>query len=279
MLSKITAAALLPTAVMLSISAQAFSYETMDTAAQLSKGNVRAAVYYINKTYMPVLQVEGQSTISVNVDDGSGGTATVEYLSYNRQTIECSSQSGDTVIRVAANPFEGLTWWAKLGSSNYTLDIPSVTVTNSVSGTRPGLIAGLGVRNQLFPDTIVTPGICVDFGLTLYSYEFDRFTTNAAGAGVNPVNNRFEVAETKLTFLVSKSDFRGSGIEPYGGISVFRYYTRIIDKDTRVHADGYTDNLDVFLGARIKLYPLEWLIAECNLAGSANLSLGFGWGH
>jgi hypothetical protein len=249
-----------------------FAVETMDTAMQLSEGKIRAVVYYNDSSFKPILQVKGEDKITVVV-----GSKEFEYFDYTEQTINCDSKSTRAVLKVTFNPFGGLNWWAKIGSSNYTLEIPSSSIRNRLDSTVPGFVIGIGVRYQLFPDTFVTPGVCLDFGLTCSDYKFNRFYPGSE-AGMVIVNNRLEVTEAQMTLLVSKSKFRNTQIEPYGGLSVFRYYTKLTDESTLVHADGFTDNPGLFVGAKIKIYPLEWLIFEWNFFGKTSLSLGFGWG-
>jgi hypothetical protein len=249
--------------------------ETMDGAMQLSKGNVRASVYYSDSVFGPVLRVSGTDRITVNV-----GSDKIQYFDYSEQTVECVSKTTLTALKVIYNPFDGLYWWTRVGSGNYDLEIPSGSVKNRLDGTDPGVMVGIGLRWQLSPDTIVTPGICLDFGINCSEYRINRFFPGSVSgpSELVAVDNRLEIVESQMTMLVSKSNIWDTRIEPYGGLNILRYYSRITDESTLAQVDGYKDSFEIFVGARLKLHPMEWLVFEMNLLQTKRLSLGLGWG-
>ncbi|MBU2567833.1 MAG: hypothetical protein KJ967_03540 [Elusimicrobia bacterium] len=234
-----------------------FASETMDTARQIEKGKARVVFYNSSFKNSPVLKVRGTGNVRI--------TQGYEYATDYETEVNCSGYGNQTVLKVSYNPFEGLIWWGKIGSADYRLDVPSTSyISTSLVSSSPGLMSGIGARYLIFPETVVTPALGADFSLTLSEIRFDR-----------AYQLRFETAEGQIAFIISKTM---SVFEPYGGIKVYRSYSKITDTQTFESTSGYKDNVNLFGGVRVKLYRYEWLIVEGNFIGETGISAGVGLG-
>ncbi|OGS25835.1 MAG: hypothetical protein A2297_08460 [Elusimicrobia bacterium RIFOXYB2_FULL_48_7] len=239
----------------------------MDTACQLSKGSFRASFYYNSLRANPEIAV-------YNVSPGiTVGNTVVNYVSMTESRINCRALSNQETVKIIFNPFGGLTWWGKIGSCDYVLDIPSTASVNRFETVDPGMLAGIGFRCQVFPETIVTPGISLDFGCSVAENIIRKFSVDGSLAGV--IDGKLSTLEGQTVFNVSK---KMGKIESFGGFKIFRSYLKLQDSSTLSYIDGYKDNINLFAGAKLKLTSYESIICEANFIGETSFSLGMGIG-
>ena len=238
-----------------------FASEIVDSAYQIAKGNFRGIVYYSNFENKPCFKIKEENNPVYGI---SGKT---------ESEISCTGKGNNTALKVLFNPFEGFIWWGKIGSSEYTLEVPSYSVTNKFEVDKPGIVAGFGLRYQVFPETIVNPGICLDFGISASEYKFRKFSVD--GASKKVINDRFENIEGQVAFILSK---KYKYFEPYGGAKIFRNFIRITDEESFSKSEGYKDQISIFVGTKIRFYKMEWLILEYSFLDESNITFGFGVG-
>ena len=243
-----------------------YASETMDTAEQIEKGKFRLTFYYSCFENNPAFKVSGPVRIST-------GPGTGVIVTGAETEILCAGEGNQANVKLTFNPFEGFIWWGKITTIlNYTLTIPSTTATSTqLQAVEPGISAGLGIRYQVFPETIVSPGICIDFALTATEINFKKFLS--ISRQIQIVKNKFEMQELQMSFLVSK---KYRYIQPYGGFKVFRLYSKLLDEISLEESHGLKDNVNLYLGAKINLKKFEWLILEGNFIGERSISVGFG---
>ena len=240
------------------------SSETVDTALQFAMGQVRVIAYDTGFEINSNFRVVSQEKIRVNTNSGS-----VEYLSNVTREIETRNYGGKKIVKLVINPLDELYWWLKFGAVNLNLEI----YPNKLSGSNYGTEAGIGMKYQVFPETIVSPGICFLAGVTVQEIKFDKLYTGT----LSGINSKYQTVDTNLSVIISK--FITKKIEPYCGFNVFRYQNRLFDENGMYDIEGYKDNISITVGIKYKIYPLEWLVLETQFAGETNVSIGFGWGY
>ncbi len=238
-----------------------YASEILDSAYQIEKGKFRSVIYYSSFENNPIFKLKEKNDQLYGI---SG---------YTETEISCTGKGEISGIKVLFNPFDGFVWWGKLGSCNYILEVPSYSVANKFELDRPGLLVGFGLRYQIFPETIVNPGMCLDFGLTVSEYKFKKFSVDGSSREI--INNRFETIEGQTAFLLSK---RYKIFEPYCGVKIFRSFSKITDCDFFSSVEGYRDNVSVFIGTKIRVKKFEWFVLEYSFIDETNIAIGIGIG-
>jgi len=197
----------------------------------------------------------------------------LSYLSGSQTDIESNSNAAGMCAQLMFNPNNGLYYWLKAGVAGYELDIPSLSVTNKLSGQEQGWVCGAGARKLLFPGTIVTPAVAIDAGFSYYSFGFDCLRSGDA-APVS-VNERLEILETQADIVISK---RIKKVEPYGGLKVYRKMAALTDKPSFSNVSGIKDNAGLFFGLKFDFYQYEALVLEGSFIGDTSFSAGINIG-
>jgi hypothetical protein len=241
-------------------------FENVDTAAQFSKGQLRMIFCKTTYDLNPAFQFTNPEKVKVKTLSGD-----IQYLSNTQKEILYRNYGERIFVKFVFNPLDELYWWVKIGAVSANVE---VLYNNRISNDVYGLLAGIGAKYAVFPETMVTPGINFDFGVMAQENSFNRFYD---GSSYYAVRNKFETVETQASLLISKNITKK--IEPYCGISVVRYYGKLADETCSEMIDGTKDDASVFAGARIKVFPLEWFIVETKFIGEKSVSIGFGWGY
>ncbi|OGS22197.1 MAG: hypothetical protein A2252_11300 [Elusimicrobia bacterium RIFOXYA2_FULL_39_19] len=249
-------------------SSKIFCSETMDTATQLEMGYFRVSLYHTESSYKPEFSMYSKR------QDIKVGNINVDYLSITESQLQSDSDLSQSVLKIVVNPFGGFSWWGKVGSTQYKIKIPSYSYTNELETTNPGILLGLGLKYQVFPETIITPGIVIEYSVSLTENRVDRLFND--GVYIGPVSNKVRNIENQLSFNISKIFYK---IEPYLGVKVNRNEIRLIDEESLGETRGSKDNIIIFLGSKLNLYKNESLIFEVNYIGETSISLGFNVGY
>lgn len=235
--------------------------ELLFPAAQIEQGKGSVSVY-LNRSFEKLsLQVRDRAQITV------GG---LSYFSTVSNDFEAKGRSNAIAARVMVNPWSGFYYWLKAGSGSYELEIPSVTVNNTLSGQDNGIILGIGARKLLIPDTIVTPAIAVDLGVNYRKYNFNALRPDGGAKAL--VSNILEMADIQAAAIVSK---KFNWIEPYGALRVTRTYLSLKDAVSLGKVDGSKDDAGIVLGARVYLHPRESLVVEGQVSEGTSLTAGW----
>lgn len=248
----------LPTIVLLG--SLAYPSEVVFPASQVQKGGASFALYWSQSEQDISLQVDSRDRITVGNNS---------FFSNVTSDFGCKGRARSLLVKAEFNPFDGFYYWLKAGSGSYELEIPSWTVKNTLSGQNYGSVAGFGMRSQLFPDTIVTPGVALELGGTYSSYEMDVFRQDASAK--QAIADRLELFEAQGACIVSKKMRK---FEPYGGIKVFRTYAVLTDRVNMSSVSGGKDSAGIFAGTRLYVRPKEALTLEGNFIGETSFSLG-----
>jgi hypothetical protein len=237
-----------------------YSAEIIFPASQVASGHGMVAVYQDYSTQKMNLRTEGVDNVTI------GG---ISYNSAVNNTLECDAKSQGTSIRFIINPWDNLSYWLKMGIGSYEIEVPSSTVKNKYGTIDRGMTVGFGIRSRLFPDTIVSPAMALDFGIEYGN--FNMQTLQAGSGALQKVSDKFELTELQAAFLISK---RIKAFEPYGGIKVFRTYAAFTDADSLDRIYGTTDSAGVFAGLKTNFYPNESLVLEASFFGRSSISVG-----
>jgi len=221
----------------------------------MPKGSLKLLGYYQGTQSQEInFSVRGAGGCSVATSNGP-----VTFACDQTGDVTGKMTGGDGVVKLVYQPWEILQYYAALGVGSRRLNLPNGQMT----GDNPGLSFSFGGRATIYPDTIVTPGIAVDAGVTRADYRYNRFEQGLAGADTR-VNQRlglwmYQVAvESSHLFPIDK-DWK---LEPYGGVKWLRIQSDLHDLQTGGHAGGQKDVVTPFVGLRVPVGEHEAFFAE-----------------
>ena len=234
----------------------------MSTARQMPPGSLRAAFFY-SRVDDQDLEFEVQSANQVQSPGG------IAFFSRASSHLPVEGDGEGLFLRFAYQPWENFQYYALVGSGHYTVQIPSVTVVNSLHGSRLGWTWGAGVKAVAVPDTMVTPAIAVDVGLQKSRYFLDRFDQeNLSG---DSVNERLDLYQYRVAIEASHQWARW---EPYGGVKWTRTQAHLKDLSTGDRVGGAKDKVSPFVGLRLPVYPHESFMVEASFADGVRVGAG-----
>jgi hypothetical protein len=256
------------------------SFETADTAKQFEKGQYRFLFFYSGYHKKPAFRIGSNEEIIV-----SDGSRNFRYSSFTEQTFTGNAYGEETCLKVITNPFGGLYWWLKAGTRGCSLEMIS-TEKQLFESSSGGMTGGFGVRYQVSPETIVTPGVSVDMGITVFGCKLDKLHD---GAGVFVIDNRLEEAETQFSvttsrmysipFTLNTTSKRELRVEPYGGAKVIGNYIRMTDNISLAGIAGSNYDFSLFAGSKIRLSEFESAFIEISVLSEQMFTLGLSWGY
>jgi len=241
------------------------------SARQMGSGEIETVLFY-----------QGVSKQDLLFSVGGSGACQGNAPSGPNPTFACGSTgdfegegSGEALIsKIVFQPYENLQYFIWAGAGKYAVDIGTFTL----AGDNPGFLGGIGVRGVVMPDTIVSPAVAVEFGLSWQRYEFDRIEGSLSGD-----RSRLDMAQVQMSVEGSHrfklSDERLS-LEPYGGVKWLR--TRLWHKDftTGDRTGGRKDTVHPFVGMRLPIFKKEAFFVEASFVNgmeyAAGLSVRFG---
>lgn len=177
------------------------------------------------------------------------------------------------MLKLVWQPWERFQYYATYGIGEYSLQVPSTTISNVLSGDSRGQIYGAGMKASIVPDTVVTPAVALDVSMTRSVYDFNR---EAPGGGSGNITQRLEL----MTYLVAleashlfeiEENFK---VEPYGGLKWSRIQADLKDLVSGGHAGGQTDTVSPFIGVRIPASDHEAFFAEASFVGGTHYGAG-----
>ena len=253
----------------IAVAALAFACSASSAAAQLlattarqeSGGSLKITGYY-----------DGVQDQTLNfTTNGSGSCA-----SYNGSTFSCGQSGtlaakgggGAGMMKISWQPWERFQYYAMYGVGDYSLSVPSTTVTNVLTGDMHGQIYGGGLKASIVPDTVVTPAVALDFSMIQSVYNFNRIFPGTPGVGgdisqrLTLMTYQFSV-ETSHLFVLDEQ----WKLEPYGGLKWTRVQADLKDLGDGSHAGGQTDTVTPFLGLRVPIEEHEAFFAEASFVG------------
>ena len=229
------------------------------TARQSSSGSLKLLVYY-----------QGVQNQTLNFTTNDGGTCTtalgVSFPCGQSGTTAAKGNGGAGIMKLVYQPWERFQYYATYGLGNYTLSVPSTTVTNVITGDTIGQIFGAGMKASIVPDTAVTPAIALDVSMTEAFYNFNRIFPGGVPGASGDISQRltlttYQIALESSHLFVLDENWK---VEPYGGIKWVRVQADLKDLGDGSHAGGQTDTVSPFVGVRVPVEDHEAFFAEAS---------------
>ena len=223
-------------------------------------------------------------TLNFSIND-SGTCSTQNNLSFScggSGSIAGKGSGGAGMLKVIWQPWERFQYYAMVGAGDYSMSVPSATVTNVYTGDNSGRIYGAGLKASIVPDTIVaadgypTPAIALDLSMTRSQYDFNRRNTMGASSVSASIAQRLVLmtyqfaVEASHLFTVDQN----LKCEPYGGVKWTRVQADMKDRGDGSHAGGQQDTVSPFLGLRIPVEDHEAFFAEASFIDGYHYGAG-----
>lgn len=214
----------------------------------------------------------------------SAAPSNISFPCGNGGDVEAEGEGGMGVVKLVYQPWESFQYYAAFGVGDYTLRVPSATVTNVLTGDTPGQMYMTGLRAVLLPDTEVTPAIAVDAGLSWTRHTFNRRAPDLSGREPK-INQALDMTQYQFAAMASKL-FRvterekllmfedGVKLEPYGGVKWSRLQAKLKDLQTGGTAGGRHDAARPFIGLRVPVYKNEGFFAEATFVDGYQYAAG-----
>lgn len=224
------------------------------SARQLPKGSLKLLGYYQGtQSQETTFSVRGSANC-VAPNGGAGLT-----FPCNQTGDVTAKGSGDMgVAKLVWQPGEIVQYYAAVGVGSYDLNLPSGQMKGSA-----GIAGTLGLRGTILPDTIVTPGIALDFNATRSVFSYNRFEQGIPGQST-AVDNKLSLwtyqwaVEAGHQFVVDK-DWK---VEPYGGVKWIYIRSDLNTLASGSHAGGTQNTVTPFVGVRVPYGDHEALVVE-----------------
>lgn len=239
------------------------------TARQSSSGSLKFLAYY---------QGVQDQTLNFSIND-SGSCLTQNSLSFHcgqAGNLEAKGAGGAGMFKVVYQPWERFQYYAMFGVGDYSMSVPSTTVSNVFTGDNSGRIYGAGLKASVVPDTVVTPAIALDLSATRARYNFNRLAQSGnAGVGGN-IDQRLDLMTyqfaVETSHLFTLNEFWK--LEPFGGVKWTRVQADLKDLVDGSHAGGKQDTVSPFLGLRVPVEEHEAFFAEASFVDGYHYAAG-----
>lgn len=250
----------------------------------MPKGSLKLLLFY---------RGVGEQDLKFSLSDQ--GTCGVGPANPNNVSFACGQQ-GDVKVegkgayataKVVYQPWETMQYYVALAAGDYGIKVPSTTITNSLTGDKPGMAYTIGAKAVIFPDSVAMPALALDFSVTRARHYFNRREPGGTPNVSNNIDQRldlmhYQVAlETSHLFtLVEKDHYDlvalkgGVRVEPYGGVRWSKTVADLKDLVDGGHAGGAQDVVTPFLGVRVPLFEHEGLFAESSFVGGFHHAVG-----
>ncbi|MBI4055658.1 MAG: hypothetical protein HY402_05975 [Elusimicrobia bacterium] len=239
--------------------------ELMSSARQIGEGSLRL-VFYHSRVFDQELEWEVTGTDQIQ---GPNGTS---FFSETNSALPLEGEGENSALKLIAQPWENLQYYAVVGAGNYSVDVPSVAVTNTLTGQRVGWTWGFGSKAVVVPETPVTPAVAVDASFLRSSYLMNRLRLGAGGS--ESVHQRLTLDQYQVSLQLSR---RFGRLEPYGGVQWSRVRSTLKDLDDGERVGGGRDGVSPFLGLRLGLYSHEAFVLEASFVEATRISAGLEW--
>lgn len=226
---------------------------------QLGKATIAMAWFQSQRDF--TLSTGGSARISVGP---------LSYVSASSNDFVIKTSNTGALARVIFQPYDDLMYWVSGNSTSYEIEVPSSSHKNLLRSQDPGWCMSMGLRRLLMPDTIVTPAISVEAGISHSRTPVSVFYGGSSARQV--IDNVFSVTEYHIGLGISK---KYKVFEPYGAMSVVRAHAVMRDKAAAVEVGGYRDSANAIAGIRVYPYSHESIICEASFIGESSFSLGW----
>lgn len=245
------------------------------TARQASSGSLKFLAYY---------QGAQDQTLRFTVNDSGTCSASngVAFSCGQAGDIDAKGSGGAAAMKILWQPWERFQYYGMFSAGDYSVRVPSATITNLLTGDTRGLTYGVGIKASVVPDTIVavdglpTPAIALDLSIARSLYDFNRRSPGGTPGASNSINQRLELmtyqfaVESSHMFVVDEH----VKLEPYGGMKWTRVQTDLKDLVDGSHAGGQKDSVSPFFGFRVATGEHEALFAEASFVDGYHYGAG-----
>lgn len=273
--------------VLLSAAGAAGAQSLGTTARQQPKGSLKILAYYEG--------VQGQE-LNFNIAAPAlcvSQTGGVSFACGQGGDVEVKGRGGAGLLKLVYQHTESLQYYAAFGVGDYSVSVPSATITNDLTGDNPGTVMTAGAKALILPDTVVSPALALDVSVSRSRYYFNRRFPGGTPGGNNNINQRLDLmryqvaVEASHVFIlrdaVDKADEKaglaalrdaGLKLEPYGGVKWSRIQSDLKDLEDGGHAGGQQDTVTPFAGLRLPLFERNMLFAEASFLGGYQYAAG-----
>lgn len=218
---------------------------------------------------------------------GIGRVAGVAYVTVATKEIDFGEYGEYDFIQAAyaaklsVKVWEG--WHAYVRAGKFTPEIEKVvsgaTTKYENKDDFNGSVFGGGVKWVMFPDTLVSPAVTVDLGITQWSADFNKFSNLGLPAGITiNANSGIDATEIQGAVMVSKKLLM---FDPYAGLRAMstkvKWQTTVdIGSQTFVdkELEGDGDGVSPFVGVKFTFLPLVSVVVEGSFVQETNISAG-----
>lgn len=194
----------------------------------------------------------------------------LSYVSNVSKEVTVRTSNNGVIAKMLFQPHDTLVYWVGANSTAYEIEIPSFSHKNLIRSQVPGWCVSAGMRHILMPDTIVSPALSIEAGI---SHSRTPVAVLYAGSSAGRIiDNVFSVTEYHIGVGTSK---KYSHVEPYGGVMISRAHAVMRDNAEAVEIGGYRDTVNAILGLRLYPFQHESLICEASFVGESSFSIGW----
>lgn len=176
-----------------------------------------------------------------------------------------------SLIKVLVQPWDRMQYYAFGGMANASLSLPN---GNVLTADRFGHIAGVGVKAQLMPDTVVSPAIALDGSFGWHRYRFSEVSPSATPA----IDQKLDIYQYQIAVEAShKFDLTGVSLEPYGGVKWLRSHSYLKDQRSDgggSRIGGIQDTFSPFVGLQARVFEHETIFAEASFVDGVQYAAG-----
>ncbi len=183
----------------------------------------------------------------------------------NEQKIDYELKQELTVLKTIIAIAYNINFYFKAGFVNSEIQINN----NKYSGQSDVSMYGGGIKYIFFPDTIITPAVIFDLGVTS---SFNRLNTLKINNFKEKINTTLDILEYHSALIISK---RFNFFEPFGGVNFSINQIKWENEDTQEQFKGTGNNkLVPFIGSKVLFYPLLSLIIEMDFIDGMSVGAG-----
>ena len=190
---------------------------------------------------------------------------TIKLEDTNEQKIDYELMQELTVLKTIVAVAYRASFYLKAGFVNSEIQINN----DKYSGQSDVSMCGGGIKYIFFPDTIITPAVILDLGVTS---SFNRLDTLKRNNFREKINTTLDILVYHSALIISK---RFNFFEPFGGVNFSINQIKWKNKDTEEQFKGTGNNkLVPFIGSKVLFYPLLSLIVEMDFIDGMSFGAG-----
>ncbi len=182
---------------------------------------------------------------------------------------EVEGSGASVFAKCVVQPWENLQYYVMGGVGHYDLSVPSLTVVNTLSGDRPGVTYGGGVKWLITPDTVVSPAVGADLSFSRSEFYLNELAK--PGVGGETVSQRLTLSRIQLAVFASH---KFGVVQPYGGLRWSRTNASLKDLYSGGKIGGMKDSTSPFAGVEIHAFKHESLVTEVSFIHGIQFGTG-----